>query len=179
MYQAIARSRLPSKTLFPEQERIDAHEQNDEGSSRSSGRIDFIGVLFTGYCSLPEAQTFTESCGFAPCSRRSVTADELMRAHRARYRRIVSSRLTCVKLAPVMQPVAKISYHDIERIIEFDFVRATEAGRAQFVALARRGDQRSRRCAACDAMRGMFDLMNICRRSRYRRRNQRRSARHF
>ena len=36
-----------------------------------------------------------------------------------------------------MHRLPKINYHDIERIIEFDFVRATGSGRAQFAALAR------------------------------------------
>src|SRR6266481_4125526 len=42
-----------------------------------------------------------------------------------------------------MPRLPKQNYHDIERIIEMDFLRATDA-------------------AASDAIRGMFDLMNIC-----------------
>ena len=53
-------------------------------------------------------------------------------------------------------------YQDIERIIEFDFVRATEAAALNSLRWLGRGDKESADAAACDAMRGMFDLMNIC-----------------
>jgi len=54
------------------------------------------------------------------------------------------------------------NYHDIERIIEFDFVRATEAAALNSLKWLGRGDKEQADGAACDAMRGMFDLMNIC-----------------
>ncbi len=54
------------------------------------------------------------------------------------------------------------NYHDIERIIEFDFVRATEAAALNSLKWLGRGDKEKADGAACDAMRGMFDLMNIC-----------------
>src|SRR5436309_9110345 len=54
------------------------------------------------------------------------------------------------------------NYHDIERIIEFDFVRATEAAALNSLRWLGRGDKEKADEAACDAMRGMFDLMNIC-----------------
>src|SRR5207237_10550709 len=53
-------------------------------------------------------------------------------------------------------------YYDIERIIEFDFVRATEAAALNSLRWLGRGDKEAADAAACDAMRGMFDLMNIC-----------------
>src|SRR3979409_286173 len=53
-------------------------------------------------------------------------------------------------------------YHDIERIIEFDFVRATEAAALNSLPLLGRGEKENACGAACDALRGMFDLMNIC-----------------
>ncbi len=56
----------------------------------------------------------------------------------------------------------KQSYPDIERIIEFDFVRATEAAALNSLRWLGRGDKEEADAAACDAMRGMFDLMNIC-----------------
>jgi fructose-1,6-bisphosphatase II len=56
----------------------------------------------------------------------------------------------------------KQDYHDIERIIEFDFVRATEAAALNSLRWLGRGDKEAADAAACDAMRGMFDLMNIC-----------------
>ena len=56
----------------------------------------------------------------------------------------------------------KQDYHDIERIIEFDFVRATEAAALNSLRWLGRGDKEAADAAACDAIRGMFDLMNIC-----------------
>jgi fructose-1,6-bisphosphatase II len=56
----------------------------------------------------------------------------------------------------------KQDYHDVERIIEFDFVRATEAAALNSLRWLGRGDKEAADAAACDAMRGMFDLMNIC-----------------
>src|SRR5436853_6066515 len=53
-------------------------------------------------------------------------------------------------------------YHDIERIIEFDFVRATEAAALNSLPWLGRGEKEKADAAACDALRGMFDLMNIC-----------------
>ena len=61
-----------------------------------------------------------------------------------------------------MHRLPRISYHDIERIIEFDFVRATEAAALNSLRWLGRGDKEAADAAACDAMRGMFDLMNIC-----------------
>src|SRR6266496_4285610 len=56
----------------------------------------------------------------------------------------------------------KQDYQDIERVIEFDFVRATEAAALNALRWLGRGDKVAADAAACDAMRGMFDLMNIC-----------------
>jgi fructose-1,6-bisphosphatase II len=61
-----------------------------------------------------------------------------------------------------MPRLPKQNYPDIERIIEFDFVRATEAAALNSLRWLGRGDKESADAAACDAMRGMFDLMNIC-----------------
>ena len=55
----------------------------------------------------------------------------------------------------------KQDYQDIERIIELDFVRATEAAALNSLRWLGRGDKEAADAAACDAMRGMFDLMNI------------------
>jgi fructose-1,6-bisphosphatase II len=62
----------------------------------------------------------------------------------------------------MMHRLPKQDYHDIERIIEFDFVRATEAAALNSLRWLGRGDKEAADAAACDAMRGMFDLMNIC-----------------
>lgn len=53
-------------------------------------------------------------------------------------------------------------YFDIERIIELDFVRATEAAALNAIHWLGRGEKEAADGAACDAIRGMFDLMNIC-----------------
>src|SRR5436305_9626930 len=53
------------------------------------------------------------------------------------------------------------NYYDIERIIEFDFVRATEAAALNSLRWLGRGDKEAADAAACDAIRGMFDLMDI------------------
>jgi fructose-1,6-bisphosphatase II len=53
-------------------------------------------------------------------------------------------------------------YRDIERIIEFDFVRATEAAALNVLPWLGRGEKEKADGAASDAIRGMFDLMNIC-----------------
>lgn len=62
----------------------------------------------------------------------------------------------------VTHRLPKQDYRDIERIIEFDFVRATEAAALNSLRWLGRGDKEAADAAACDAMRGMFDLMNIC-----------------
>lgn len=54
------------------------------------------------------------------------------------------------------------NFDDIERILEFDFVRATEAAALNSVAWLGRGEKELADQAACDAIRGMFDLVDIC-----------------
>src|SRR5438445_12228362 len=61
-----------------------------------------------------------------------------------------------------MPRLQKQKYYDIERIIEFDFVRATEAAALNSLQWLGRGEKERADAAACDALRGMFDLMNIC-----------------
>ena len=64
---------------------------------------------------------------------------------------------------PLLMPrLPKQNYHDIERIIELDFLRATEAAALNSLKWLGRGDKEAADAAACDAIRGMFDLMNIC-----------------
>src|SRR5947199_1418645 len=63
---------------------------------------------------------------------------------------------------PVALRLPKRDYQDIERIIELDFVRATEAAALNSLRWLGRGDKEAAADAACEAMRGMFDLMNIC-----------------
>src|SRR6187455_3799698 len=53
-------------------------------------------------------------------------------------------------------------YLDFERTVQFDFVRATENAALNAIQWLGRGDKERADAAACDAIRGMFDLMNIC-----------------
>jgi fructose-1,6-bisphosphatase II len=56
----------------------------------------------------------------------------------------------------------KQPYEDVERIIELDFLRATEAAALNTLPWLGRGEKELADAAACDAIRGMFDLMNVC-----------------
>ena len=69
----------------------------------------------------------------------------------------MSGRPTFANLTNMRIP--KQSYDDIERIIEFDFVRATEAAALNSLRWLGRGEKEKADEAACDAMRGMFDLL--------------------
>jgi fructose-1,6-bisphosphatase II len=51
---------------------------------------------------------------------------------------------------------------DLERIIEFDLVRATEAAALNASQWMGKGDKNAADQAACDAIRGMFDLIPCC-----------------
>src|SRR5262250_3275517 len=53
-------------------------------------------------------------------------------------------------------------YEDYERIIELDFLRATEAAALNTLPWIGRGEKELADAAACDAIRGMFDLMDVC-----------------
>src|ERR1700752_1480915 len=53
-------------------------------------------------------------------------------------------------------------YADLERIIEVDFLRATEAAALNTLPWVGRGEKEKADAAARDGIRGMFDLMNIC-----------------
>src|ERR1700740_1115379 len=60
-----------------------------------------------------------------------------------------------------MPRLPKLNYPDIERIIEFDFVRATEAAALNSLRWLGRGEKEKADAAASDALRGMFDLMIV------------------
>jgi fructose-1,6-bisphosphatase II len=51
--------------------------------------------------------------------------------------------------------------HDIERLIEMDFLRATELAALNTLQWLGKGRKEMADAAACDAIRGMFDLMDI------------------
>lgn len=53
-------------------------------------------------------------------------------------------------------------YLDVERTVQFDFVRATENAALNAIQWLGRGEKELADAAACDAIRGMFDLMDIC-----------------
>src|ERR1700736_5964484 len=53
-------------------------------------------------------------------------------------------------------------YEDVERTIEFDFLRATEAAALNTLPWVGRGEKEKADAAAGDAIRGMFDLINVC-----------------
>src|SRR4030088_157404 len=65
-------------------------------------------------------------------------------------------------LAFRMPRLPKQNYPDIERIVHFDLGRAPGASALIWRRWPGRGDKEKADAAACDAMRGMFDLMNIC-----------------
>jgi fructose-1,6-bisphosphatase II len=51
---------------------------------------------------------------------------------------------------------------DIQRLIEFDFLRATEIAALNCMQWIGKGNKEDADAAACDAIRGMFDLMDMC-----------------
>jgi len=51
---------------------------------------------------------------------------------------------------------------DLERSIEMDFLRATEMAALNTMQFLGKGRKEEADAAACDAIRGMFDLMDIC-----------------
>src|SRR5262249_40430568 len=56
----------------------------------------------------------------------------------------------------------KFMTFDIQRLVEFDFLRATEIAALNCMQWIGKGDKERADAAACDAIRGMFDLMDIC-----------------
>lgn len=54
-----------------------------------------------------------------------------------------------------------VAQRDRERLIEFDFLRATEMAALNSMQWLGKGDKISADEAACDAIRGMFDIMDI------------------
>lgn len=50
---------------------------------------------------------------------------------------------------------------DVQRLVEFDFLRATEIAALNCMQWIGKGDKESADAAACDAIRGMFDITDI------------------
>jgi fructose-1,6-bisphosphatase II len=57
---------------------------------------------------------------------------------------------------------SSIVSHDIERLVEIDFLRATELAALNTLQWLGKGQKEKADEAASDAIRGMFDLMDIC-----------------
>ncbi len=51
---------------------------------------------------------------------------------------------------------------DIQRLVEFDFLRATEIAALNCMQWVGKGDKEAADAAACDAIRGMFDITDMC-----------------
>ncbi len=62
---------------------------------------------------------------------------------------------------PVDTPTGNPTRHDIERVIENDFLRACEFAALNCLQWLGKGDKEAADAAACDAIRGMFDVMDI------------------
>src|SRR6476469_4668064 len=64
--------------------------------------------------------------------------------------------------APSKQEQARERLLDLERVVGMEFIRATEAGALSAYKWMGKGDKESADFAACDAIRGMFDSVEIC-----------------
>lgn len=60
------------------------------------------------------------------------------------------------------QPGADPTGFDIQRLVAFDFLRATEIAALNCMQWVGKGDKDAADAAACDAIRGMFDIIDIC-----------------
>jgi fructose-1,6-bisphosphatase II len=61
-----------------------------------------------------------------------------------------------------MAKLSRKPIQDLERIVEFDLVRATEAAALNAAQWMGKGNKNAADQAACDAIRGMFDLLPCC-----------------
>lgn len=51
---------------------------------------------------------------------------------------------------------------DVQRLLEFDFLRATEIAALNCMQWMGKGEKEAADAAACDAIRGMFDIADVC-----------------
>src|SRR4051812_26112336 len=58
-------------------------------------------------------------------------------------------------------PLRLIPLSDLERLVGLEFIRATEAAALSAYKWMGKGDKESGDFAACDAIRGLFDSVNI------------------
>jgi len=73
-----------------------------------------------------------------------------------------AAALTSPAAAPKKVFVRPPQHPDFERVVELDFVRATEGAALNAFKWLGKGDKNAADEAACDAIRGMFDLMDVC-----------------
>src|ERR1700694_5439881 len=64
--------------------------------------------------------------------------------------------------AATQRPAPPADSIDFQRLHEFDFLRATEIAALNCMQWIGKGNKEATDAAACDAIRGMFDLMDIC-----------------
>src|SRR5678815_1737111 len=69
--------------------------------------------------------------------------------------RATEKSATATVATPTMSPV------DLERLVGLEFIRATEAAAISAYKWMGKGDKESADFAACDAIRGLFDTVNI------------------
>src|SRR5215207_9042405 len=65
------------------------------------------------------------------------------------------------QLEPRQPATADQRLLDLERVVGMEFIRATEAGALSAYKWMGKGDKESADYAACDAIRGLFDTVNI------------------
>ncbi len=65
------------------------------------------------------------------------------------------SAVTVAALPPMRSP------QDVERVLEFEFVRATENAALNAIQWLGRGQKEKGDAAACDAIHGVFDILDI------------------
>src|SRR4051812_15880185 len=61
-----------------------------------------------------------------------------------------------------LQEPGELMISDIQRLVEFDFLRATEIAALNCMQWMGKGDKEAADAAACDTIRGMFDITDIC-----------------
>jgi len=68
---------------------------------------------------------------------------------------------TAIFMSNLMSPALSLTITDPERTLEFEFIRATENAALNVLQWMGRGEKELADAAACDAIRGVFDLVDI------------------
>jgi fructose-1,6-bisphosphatase II len=66
------------------------------------------------------------------------------------------------RLVQILRACVGSMVYDIQRLMAFDFLRATEMAALSCLPWMGKGQKEAADAAACDAIRGMFDLMHVC-----------------